>query len=142
MPPSTRAITPKTMRSVPMSFTAASASSQCMERSTAQRQRPGCSRVIDRSSFKEYPMKYVSFVSGAGLLLLVATVSAHPAGGQMQGQKIGLATSLQRSYAGFKTNFTAAAEKMPDADYSFKPGSTPEARTFAAAIAHIVQAQF
>jgi hypothetical protein len=27
-------------------------------------------------------------------------------GGQMQGQKIGLATSLQRGYNGFKTNFT------------------------------------
>ena len=63
-------------------------------------------------------------------------------GGQMQGQKIGLATSLQRGYANFKTNFTAAAEKMPEADYSFKPGSTPEARTYAQVIAHIAQAQF
>ena len=58
------------------------------------------------------------------------------------GQKISLATSLQRGYAGIKANFTAAAEKMPEADYSFKPGSTPEARTFAAAIAHIAQTQF
>ena len=60
----------------------------------------------------------------------------------MQGQKIGLATSLQRGYATFKTNFTAAAEKMPEADYTFRPGSTPEARTYAAVIAHIVQSQF
>ena len=58
------------------------------------------------------------------------------------GQKIGLATSLQRGYANFKTNFTQAAEKMPEADYSFKPGSTPEARPFSAVIAHIAQAQF
>jgi len=87
-------------------------------------------------------MKYVSSGLATALLLSVATIAAQPAGGQMQGQKIGLATSIQRSYAGFKTNFTAAAEKMPDADYSFKPGSTPQARTFAAAIAHIVQAQF
>ena len=35
-----------------------------------------------------------------------------------------------------------AAEKMPEADYNFKPGSTPEARTFGAAIAHIAQSQF
>jgi uncharacterized damage-inducible protein DinB len=61
---------------------------------------------------------------------------------QTGGQKIGLATSLQRGYAGFKNNFTAAAEKMPEADYTFKPGSTPEARTYAQVIAHIVQAQF
>jgi uncharacterized damage-inducible protein DinB len=72
---------------------------------------------------------------------LFATV-AYSQGGQMQGQKIGLATSLQRGYAGFKTNFTQAAEKMPEADYTFKPGSTPEARTFAQVIAHIAQAQF
>src|SRR5260221_1738132 len=72
---------------------------------------------------------------------LVATVGfAQAPGGQ--GQKIGLATSLQRGYQGFKTNFTAAAEKMPDADYSFKPGSTPEARTYAPGITHIAQAQF
>ena len=74
--------------------------------------------------------------------LSIAGVFAQGGGGQMQGQKIGLATSLQRGYATFKTNFTAAAAKMPEADYSFKPGSTPEARTFGQAIAHIAQAQF
>jgi DinB superfamily len=77
------------------------------------------------------------------VVALFATVAYSQApGGQVQGQKIGLATSLQRGYNGFKTNFTAAAEKMPEADYSFKPGSTPEARTFAQVIAHIAQAQF
>ena len=77
------------------------------------------------------------------VVALFATVAYSQApGGQMQGQKIGLATSLQRGYNGFKTNFSAAAEKMPEADYSFKPGSTPEARTFAQVIAHIAQAQF
>jgi uncharacterized damage-inducible protein DinB len=77
------------------------------------------------------------------VVALFATVAYSQApGGQMQGQKIGLATSLQRGYNGFKTNFTAAAEKMPEADYSFKPGSTPEARTYTQVIAHIAQAQF
>jgi len=63
-------------------------------------------------------------------------------GAMQQGQKVGIATSLQRGYAGFKNNFTQAAEKMPEADYTFKPGSTPEARTFAQVIDHISQAQF
>jgi uncharacterized damage-inducible protein DinB len=77
------------------------------------------------------------------VVALFATVAYSQApGGQTQGQKIGLATSLQRGYNGFKTNFTAAAEKMPEADYTFKPGSTPEARTYAQVIAHIAQAQF
>jgi len=77
------------------------------------------------------------------VVALFATVAYSQApGGQTQGQKIGLATSLQRGYNGFKTNFSAAAEKMPEADYNFKPGSTPEARTYAQVIAHIAQAQF
>jgi DinB family protein len=73
----------------------------------------------------------------------VAALFATVAFSQMPaGQKIGLATSLQRSYAGLKANLTQEAEKMPDADYSFKPGSTPEARTFAQVMAHVAQAQF
>lgn len=85
-------------------------------------------------------MKRVMYFAAAAVLLVASAVYSQqpPAGGQ----KIGLATSLQRGYATFKTNFTQAAEKMPEADYSFKPGSTPEARTFAAAIAHIAQSQF
>jgi hypothetical protein len=82
-------------------------------------------------------MKRVFYAVPVLALLATATFSA-----QGGGQKIGLATSLQRGYAGFKTNFIAAAEKMPDADYTFKPGSTPEARMFSAVIAHIVQSQF
>jgi uncharacterized damage-inducible protein DinB len=69
-----------------------------------------------------------------------------PAGGgrasAQAGGKVDVATGLQRGYQAFKRNFTEAADKMPDADYSFKPGSTPEARTFAQVIDHIAQAQY
>src|SRR5436309_10184869 len=85
-------------------------------------------------------MKRVLFIASAAILLVAPLAFTQPPGGQ--GQKIGLATSLQRGYAGFKTNFTQAAEKMPEADYSFKPGSTPEARTYTQVIAHIAQSQF
>ena len=88
-------------------------------------------------------MKRVMFSAVAVAVLLASGFAfAQAGGGQMQGQKIGIATSLQRGYAGFKNNFTAAAEKMPEADYTFKPGSTPEARQYSAVIAHIAQAQF
>ena len=87
-------------------------------------------------------MKRVTYVVSTAVLVLGVTAFAQPPGGGQGGQKIGLATSLQRGYNAFKTNFTQAAEKMPEADYSFKPGSTPEVRTYAAAIAHIAQAQF
>ncbi len=84
-------------------------------------------------------MKPVITFASAAILLVASVVFSQPPAG---GQKIGLATSLQRGYQGFKTNFTAAAAKMPDADYSFKPGSTPEARTYAQVIDHIAQSQF
>lgn len=71
------------------------------------------------------------------LFSTVAFTQAPPAG-----QKVNLATSLQRGYAGIKANLTQEAEKMPEADYSFKPGSTAEARTFAQVMAHIAQSQF
>jgi len=83
-------------------------------------------------------MKRVMIIASAAVLLLAPLAFTQPPAGQ----KIGLATSLQRGYAGFKTNFTQAAEKMPEADYSFKPGSTPEARTYTQVIAHIAQSQF
>ena len=83
--------------------------------------------------------RVIYFASSAALLATTAAYSQQPPAG---GQKIGLATSLQRSYAGIKGNFTAAAEKMPEADYGFKPGSTPEARTYGQVIAHIAQSQF
>ena len=84
-------------------------------------------------------MKRVTYFASAAVLLVAATTYTQqpPAG-----QKVGIATSLQRSYAGIKTNFTAAAEKMPEADYTFKVGSTPEARTYGQLIAHIAQSQF
>lgn len=82
--------------------------------------------------------RVLSFTSAAALLVASTVYSQPPAGGQ----KISLATSLQRNYAGIKANFTAAAEKMPDADYAFKVGSMPEARTYGQLIAHIAQAQF
>src|SRR5262249_32112909 len=83
-------------------------------------------------------MKRVLYVVPAVTLLAASALFAQ----MPQGQKIGLGTSLQRGYAGFKRNFQAAAEKMPESDYGFKPGSTPEARTFAQVIAHVAQAQF
>jgi uncharacterized damage-inducible protein DinB len=84
-------------------------------------------------------MKRATYFASAAALLAASIVYAQPPAG---GQKIGLATSLQRGYAGIKANFTAAAEKMPEADYNFKVGSMPEARTYGQLIAHIAQAQF
>jgi uncharacterized damage-inducible protein DinB len=47
--------------------------------------------------------------------------------------------AIQQSYSVIKNNLLKAADKMPDADYSFKP--TPEQRTFGGWVAHVADAQ-
>jgi len=76
-------------------------------------------------------------------LLIVAAVGAQqpPAGGQ-GGQKLGIAQSLQNGYNNLKRNLTQAADKLSEADYSFKPGTMPEVRNYGALFAHVAQAQF
>ena len=84
-------------------------------------------------------MKRVIYFASAAILLVAPLAFTQP---PPAGQKVGLATSLQRGYAGIKLNLTQEAEKMPEADYGFKPGTTPEVRTFGQAMAHVAQAQF
>ena len=46
---------------------------------------------------------------------------------------------LKQSYNGVKNNILRAAEKMSDADYSFK--ATPEVRSFGQLVGHVADAQ-
>jgi uncharacterized damage-inducible protein DinB len=69
----------------------------------------------------------------AVVLLAAAAASAQaPAG-----QRVGVAARLQQGYNQLKTNLTQSADKMSDADASFKPA--PEIRTLAGQFAHIAQ---
>jgi uncharacterized damage-inducible protein DinB len=77
-----------------------------------------------------------SFV--AALMLLASSALAQ----QPAGRKADLVTDLQFSYGGIKADLTAEASKMPDSDYSFKPGSMPEVRTFGQLFAHVAAGQF
>lgn len=63
-----------------------------------------------------------------------------PAAAPPAGQKITLAISLQRGFQNIQKNLNEAAEKMPEADYAFKP--TPQMRPFSQLVAHIALAQF
>jgi len=58
------------------------------------------------------------------------------------GQKVSLAASMQNAYRTLKGNLTQAAEKMPEADYPFKPASDPNLRTFGQWIGHQTDNQF
>jgi len=82
-------------------------------------------------------MKHV-FCSMAAVMMFAAAAGAQ----QAAGQKIGLATSLQRAYANIKTNLTQSAQKMPDADFNSKPSTMPEVRTFGKLFGHVANAQF
>ena len=72
-----------------------------------------------------------------GVLLASSAAAQPPAPGP-----VGLAQGLQNSYNGLKRNVTESAEKMPDADYSSKPSTMPEVRTFGQLWGHLAQSQF
>ena len=70
--------------------------------------------------------------AGTAIAQPPATTTTQPAG-----QKVGLATSLHRGYGGLKNNLTAAADKLNDADYEFKPSSMAEVRGYGKLFAHV-----
>jgi hypothetical protein len=77
------------------------------------------------------------------LASLVILGSATSAPAQIPpGVKVGLSQYLQGGYDGLKTTVLAAAKKMPDADFGFRPSTMAEVRTFAQVFAHIAESQF
>ena len=93
-------------------------------------------------------MKRIFGLASSIILLSAAAAVAQPPAATGQppaattGQKVGIATSLQRGYAAIKLNLTQAAEKMPEADYAFQPPGTKDIRPFGALIGHVANAQF
>jgi hypothetical protein len=84
-------------------------------------------------------MKRVMCVAWAAVLLFAAIAQAQP---QPAGQRRTLVQAIQGGYNNIKMNLTQAAEKMPEADYSFKPGTMPDVRNYGQLFAHVAQAQF
>jgi hypothetical protein len=78
----------------------------------------------------------------AAIAISVITLCASPSLAQAPGggAPAGIAVGLQRQYAALKTNLTQSAEKMPDADYGFKP--TNEIRSYGQLWGHVANAQF
>jgi hypothetical protein len=76
---------------------------------------------------------------GLGLMVFAVCAAAQA---PTAGQKVGLAASLQNAYATLKGNLTQAAEKMPEANYGFKPAPDPDLRTFGQWIGHQTDNQF
>jgi hypothetical protein len=66
-----------------------------------------------------------------------AFAQAGPAGG---GQPVGIAAGLQASYNRIKTLVTQSADKLSEADYSFKP--TPDIRNYGQLWGHVANFHF
>ena len=72
----------------------------------------------------------------SGMVLVASAAAAQPpAAGP-----VGTAVGLQRGYGQLKTNITLSAEKMPEADYFFKP--TADIRSYGQLWGHVADAQF
>lgn len=79
------------------------------------------------------------------VMVLLAVVATFARGAEAQipaGMKVGLVAYLQGSYEGLKATVTSTAERMPDAEFGFRPSSQSNVRTFAQVIAHVAASQF
>jgi DinB superfamily len=83
-------------------------------------------------------MKRITCIMAGLMLFAVSSAAQAPTAGE----KVGLATSLQRAYGTLKGNLTQAAEKMSEANYGFKPASDPDLRTYGQWIGHQADNQF
>src|SRR5690349_16676645 len=78
-----------------------------------------------------------------GLFMVIVWCAANSAFAQAPAvQQISLATILQRGYATVKQNLTQEIAKMPEENFSFKPGPAPELRNFGMLFGHVANAQF
>jgi uncharacterized damage-inducible protein DinB len=85
----------------------------------------------------------------ASAALLVAAASAHaqtpasapaaPAAPAQQAQVTTISAGVKRGWDNIKRNVSEAAEKMPEANYSFKP--TPDVRSFGELVGHVAESQ-
>jgi len=83
-------------------------------------------------------MKQVTCIVVGLMLFAVSSAAQAPSAGE----KVGLATSLQRAYGTLKGNLTQAAEKMPEANYGFKPAPDPDLRSYGQWIGHQADNQY
>jgi uncharacterized damage-inducible protein DinB len=75
-----------------------------------------------------------------GLRALAIVVAIAGSGTVSWAQSNPYSSDLKRDYEGIRDYFIRAAEKMPEAEYAFKP--TPEVRSFAQQIAHVADDQY
>jgi uncharacterized damage-inducible protein DinB len=76
----------------------------------------------------------------AALFLAVGVAAAQTPAPAAPPQPTSLTDGLKRAWSGTKQNITETADKMSEANYSFKP--TPEVRSFGEILGHIVNGNY
>ena len=76
----------------------------------------------------------------AALLAVPSAAAAQAPAAPPAPQTFTLSGNMVRGYQNLQRNLAEAAEKMPEASYSFKP--TPEVRPFGQLVAHVALSQF
>jgi hypothetical protein len=83
-------------------------------------------------------MQRIGLVSAAAMLAVSSVAFGQAAGGGAP-VATGPAAEVQRAYAAAKGNILKSADKMPAADFGYKP--EPDIRTFARVLNHVTEAQ-
>ena len=76
----------------------------------------------------------------AAAVMATAQAQAQQPAASAAPQTFTLSGNMVRGYQNLQRNLTEAAEKMPEANYSFKP--TPDVRPFGQLVAHVALSQF
>ena len=84
-------------------------------------------------------MRRMTFVTLSAALVIPAAAAAQTAAPAAP-QTFTLSGNMLRGYQNIERNLTEAAEKMPEANYPFKP--TPEVRPFGELVAHVALSKF
>ena len=85
-------------------------------------------------------MRRMTLVTLSAAVLAVPSAALAQAPTPPAPQTFTLSGNMIRGYQNLQRNLAEAAEKMPDASYSFKP--TPEVRPFGELVAHVALSQF
>src|SRR3954469_58229 len=85
-------------------------------------------------------MRRTTFANLSAAVLLLPAIGAPQAPAPASPQTFTLSGNMIRGYQNLQRNLTEAAEKMPDAGYTFKP--TTEVRPFGQLVAHVALSQF
>jgi uncharacterized damage-inducible protein DinB len=72
--------------------------------------------------------------------LAIALAIAVTVGGPLRAQSSPLSADVKRDYKNVRDYFIGAAEKMPEAEYGFKP--SPDVRSFGQQVAHVADDQY